>query len=301
MAGFKPQANLPFVAAYVAEEMGYFAEQNLDVTIQHASSGEHLQLLMSGDVDITTADASAVLRRRSDPGLPVLAFALFGQKGQHGYIALADSGFDSPRDWEGHIFGYKTSVPPQYLAILNAEGVDRSKIEEVRVGFDPRILTEGQVDILAVFKSNEPDTIGRLGFEVDLWDPADYGVPELGLTYITREDLVESDPDKLRRFLAATLKGFRYLVENPEEATDIVMKYAPGEDRDHQLFMLTSEIADSVSPLTDDKGLGWMADEQWLALYDYLIEYDAIPAPFDYKSAFTLKFLQEVYEQGMLE
>ncbi|HLA18964.1 MAG TPA: ABC transporter substrate-binding protein, partial [Dehalococcoidia bacterium] len=35
MAGFKPQANLPFVGAYVAEEKGFFAEQNLDVTIQH--------------------------------------------------------------------------------------------------------------------------------------------------------------------------------------------------------------------------------------------------------------------------
>ena len=40
MAGFKPQANLPFVAAYVAQEKGFFAEENLDVEIRHASSGE---------------------------------------------------------------------------------------------------------------------------------------------------------------------------------------------------------------------------------------------------------------------
>ncbi len=31
MAGFKPQANLPFVGAYVAQEKGFFAEQNLEV------------------------------------------------------------------------------------------------------------------------------------------------------------------------------------------------------------------------------------------------------------------------------
>ena len=67
MAGYKPQANLPFAAAYIAQEKGYFEEQGLDVEIRHASSGEHLQLLMSGDVDFTTADAASVLKRRVRP------------------------------------------------------------------------------------------------------------------------------------------------------------------------------------------------------------------------------------------
>ena len=66
MAGFKPQANLPFVAAYVAQDKGYFAEQGLEVDLRHSTSGQHLQLLMSGDVDFTTADATSVLKRRPD-------------------------------------------------------------------------------------------------------------------------------------------------------------------------------------------------------------------------------------------
>ena len=76
MAGCKPQANLPFVAAYVAQEKGYFTEQDLVVDIKH-STGEHLNLLMSGDVDFTTADANSVLKRRVDPELPIVAVALF--------------------------------------------------------------------------------------------------------------------------------------------------------------------------------------------------------------------------------
>ena len=63
MAGFKAQANLPFVAAYVAQEQGYFEEQGLAVEIKHAGSGEHLKLLMSGDVDFTTAAASSPPKR----------------------------------------------------------------------------------------------------------------------------------------------------------------------------------------------------------------------------------------------
>src|SRR5688572_4338886 len=42
MAGFKAQANLPFVGAYIAQEKGFFKEQNLEVDIRHAQSAEHL-------------------------------------------------------------------------------------------------------------------------------------------------------------------------------------------------------------------------------------------------------------------
>ena len=57
--------------------------------------------------------------------------------------------------------------------MLQANGVDRSTITEVNAGFDPRVLTEGKVDILAVFKSNEPDTIRKLGFDINEWEPED--------------------------------------------------------------------------------------------------------------------------------
>ena len=300
MAGFKPQANLPFVAVYVAQERGFFRDQDLEVDIRHASSGEHLKLLMAGDVDFTTAQSASVLKRRSEPGLPVVAFALFGQRGQQAFVALKGSGIRSPKDWEGKTFGYKTSQPPEYLAILEANDVVRSKISEVRVGFDPRILTEGKVDILAVFNSNEPDTIRRLGFDVNMWTAADYGIPNMGLTFITRVDLVQGSPDKVERFLKASLKGLRYAIDNQDEALDIVMKYAPNEDREHQRFMLDTELRDAVSPLTQERGLGVMTDEQWKALYDQLLEFDALPKPFDYRSGYTDRFLRAVYDGNKL-
>ncbi len=298
MAGFKAQANLPFVAAYVAQEMGYFQEQGLEVDIRHASSGEHLQLLVAGDVHFTTAAATSVLKRRADPELPIVAFALFGQRGQQGYVALADSGIETLDDWEGKTFGYKVSVPPDYLAMLNAAGVNREKITEVRVGFDPRILTNGNVDVLAVFKSNEPDTIRNLGFDVNIWDPDAFGVPNMGLTYIALSTMADEDPAIVERFLKATLRGLRYAVDNRNEAVDIVLKFAPGENREHQHFMLEDEIRDAVSPLTDEHGLGWMTEDQWRALYEHLIEFGALPAAFDYETAFTDRFLRAVYDES---
>ena len=299
MAGFKPQANLPFVAVYVAQEKGFFQEQDLDVQIKHSITSV-VKLLVAGDVDFTTAAATSVLKRRADPELPIVAIALFGQRGQQEYMALRDSGIETLEDWKGKTFGYKISVPPDYLAMLKNAGVDRSKVNEVIVGFDPRVLTEGTVDILAVFKSNEPDIVRRLGYDVNLWDPEDYGVPSMGLTYITRQDKVDQDPDVVERFLKATLKGGRYALENMEDALDIVMKYAPNEERDHQRYMLETELKDAVSPLTEQHGLGWMTDAQWEALYQHLVEFEALPGPFDYRTAYSDRFLRAVYENGEL-
>ena len=304
MAGFKPQANLPFVAAYVAQEEGFFEEQGLEVEILHSTRGQHLQLLLAGDVDFTTAAAASVLKRRSDPEVPIVAIALFGQRGQQAYMALRRSGIESLDDWEGKTFGYKISVPPDYLAMLEAAGVDRSTITEVNAGFDPRVLTEGKVDVLAVFKSNEPYIVRNLpdsSFELNMWDPADFGVPTMGLTYITRQETVDREPDMTERFLKATLKGIEYIVENPEGALDTVMEYAPDEDRDHMRFMLEAELADAVSSLTESFGVGWMTEGQWKELYDHLVEYGAIEKTFDFRDAFYTGFLEDVYDGNELK
>ena len=254
-------------------------------------------------MQFTTADAATILERRAgDPPLPLAAIALIGQRGQQGFAVLADSGIESPRDWEGKRAGYKGREPaPDYRAVLNAEGVDRSKVEEVRVGFEPQVLTEGQVDIFPVFLSNEPDILRRLGFETRVFEAADYGAPTLGLTYVTTEEYARENPDIVRRFLKAVLHGIEYARDNREEAVQIVLKYAPQEDPEHQRFMLDTELAAAESDLTAENGLGWMTGEQWQALHDFLVQYEALPAPLaDPTAAFRDEFLRQVYRDGEL-
>src|SRR5215468_1098567 len=183
MAGYKPPANLPFVAVYVAQTNGYFAQQGLQVEIAHASgNGEHLKLLLQGSEDVITAPGDEVLARRSE-GLPVVSIAVLGQRNQRAMAVKADSDIKTPKDWEGRLVGFKVEPAPDYLAILAAAGVDRSKIHEVSVGFDPRLLATGTVDVYPVFESNEPDTLQRLGVPTRLFRPDDYGVPGVGLTF----------------------------------------------------------------------------------------------------------------------
>lgn len=293
MAGYKPQANLPFVGAYVAQEKGYFQAEGLEVTIEHSpGQGQHLQLLVAGKVQVTTQDAATLLQRRADPGLPLVAIALIGQRGQQAFAALKGSGINSPKDWEGRVVGYKGTPPPDLFALLSAAGADVNKVNLVNVGFDPRVLVEGKVDVYPLFKSNEPFLLRSLGHEITLWDAADYGVPTLGLTYTTSESLLREQPETLARFLRAALRGIAYAAERPDEAVQIVLKYAgPETNPDHMRYMLLTELRDAQSDVTQARGWGWQTKEQWQALADMLYRYNALPS-LDVAGAFTTQILE---------
>jgi ABC-type nitrate/sulfonate/bicarbonate transport system substrate-binding protein len=201
MAGYKPQANLPFVGVYVAKEKGYFDAEGLDVTIQHSpGKGEHLQLLATGKIQVTTQDAAVLLKRRADPGLPLVSIALIGQRGQQAFAALKDSGIQTPKDWEGKIIGYRGTPPPDLFAIAKAVQADINKMQLVNAGFDVRVLTEKKVDVLSIFKSNEPFLLKKWGFDLNLWEAEQFGVPSLGLCYVTSEEILSNSRKCLPNF-----------------------------------------------------------------------------------------------------
>lgn len=287
MAGYKPQANLPFVGAYVAKEKGFFQQQGLDVTIEHsAGRGEHVQLLVAGTVQVTTMDAATILQRRADPGLPVVSIALIGQKGQQAFAALADSGLKTPADWRGRTVGYKGTPPPDLYALLSAAGVDVNAVNLVNVGFDPRVLTEKQVDVYPLFKSNEPWLLKQWGYDIVLWDAADYGVPTLGLAYVATEQYARDHANVLSAFLRAALQGIAYAQDHPDEAVEIVLRYAgPETSPDHMRYMLQTELRDAQS----ERGFGWQSLAQWQALADMLIQQQALPAGADPAAAFDTR------------
>ena len=296
MAGFKPQANLPFAGVYVAQEMGFFAEENLEVEIKHSVTGGTLSLLASNEIDITTSDAANLVKTVSDHDVPLNAFALIGQVGQQAFVSLEKTNINSPKDWEGKVFGYKGSPPPEYLAILKSNGIERKNIKEVRVGYNPVVLTNGDVDILAVFRSNEPNIIeSKLGYPVKIWSPSDYNLPVLGLTYVAHSNTINNRSDEITRFLRAVIKALYFIVDNEEQSIEMIMKYAKNEDKSHQIYMLRSEIKDAWSPITKENGLGWMTNNQWDSFYNYLYEFGILTKGIDVNKVYTDSILHKVY------
>lgn len=296
MAGFRPQANLPFVAVYVANAKGYFEEEGLEVEIRHAGTGEHLQLLLAKEIEFTTGTAAQVLQRRADE-LPVRAIALFGQRGDQGYIVRADSGIEGPADFAGRSVGFKGGVVPAELrALLASFGMTEEDVNLQAVGFDPLIFIEGGIDVFPVFLNNEPDTVRRQGIDITVFDPADYGVATLGLTFLAHEDTVADDADLTERFLRAAMRGALYAQDHVHEAVEITLTFAAGADPEHQRFLLETDLANARR----DDGMGRSSPEQWEALQQVLLEFGVLEEAIDASTAIDDSILERLYESGDL-
>jgi ABC-type nitrate/sulfonate/bicarbonate transport system substrate-binding protein len=298
MAGFRAQANLPFVAVYVAVANGYFAEEGLDVDIRHsAGQDEHLKLLLSKEIEFTTGTAAQLLARRAE-GLPVRGIALFGQRGDQGFVARADSGIEQPADFRGKTVGFKAGVVPAELkALLATAGMTEDDVELQGVGFDPRVFIEGGVDVYPVFLSNEPYAIRTAGVDIEVFDPADYGVATLGLTFLAHDDTVAGDQDLVRRFLRAALRGAQYAVHHVDAAVQITLRHAEGADPEHQKFLLETDLTNARR----DDGIGRSDAAQWEDLQDTLLEFGALEERTDAAAAMDTSFVDALYnEDGTL-
>jgi ABC-type nitrate/sulfonate/bicarbonate transport system substrate-binding protein len=306
-AGYLAQGNISFVAAYVAKEKGFFADEGLDVTIEHSSpgGGEQAQRLVAKDIEFTTQTGADYVWQQAHNKPPFVAVEVFGHNNDEALLVLDDSPIKTLADLKGKKVGFKpaeSSQPPWLLAMLKAAGLDFKDVNLVQIGFDPRVILpdfgEGRVDAMQVFRSNEPDTLERMGFKSRLFKPSDVGVNFLGQLYITNKDFVQSDPEMIRSFVRATTKGLAWALDpaNKKEVTDIVMKYA-GEkaDRAHQEFIWTTEAQYVTAPSTKDVGLGYVSDDEWNKMMQYMVDFGSIDAPVPISQMWDPQFVKSVY------
>jgi NitT/TauT family transport system substrate-binding protein len=227
----------------------------------------------------------------------VVAVALFGQRGDQGYVSAAGSGISTPADFRGKSVGFKAGVvPAELLAMLAGAGMTRDDVSLVGVGFDPRIFMEGQVDIYPVFLNNEPDTIRRAGFDINIIDPHDFDVPTLGLTFLVTRDTL-ADGDLVERFLRATMRATKWIEANRDEAVAVVLQHAEGADAEHQRFLLDTELDNAARA----DGMGRSSRDQWQALATLLREFEVTESDVDISTVFDGSVIDGLYERGEIE
>ena len=108
----------------------------------------------------------------------------------------------------------------------------------------------------------------------------------------TQDELISQNPDLVLRFLRATLKGWKYAIENPAQASSLVVIYNPDTDLTIEVEKMEASI-----PLihTGEDQIGWMRAEIWQNIHDILLEQGLIIAAVDLDTVYTIEFLEEIY------
>ena len=281
-----------FAGFYVAQERGYYAEENIEVTFSEGGSDiDAVEQVATGGADFGVGAPEDILVHRSQ-GEPVVAVAVIYRRNPLVFVALADSGIERPADFLGRTAAIAADGQLQFQAMMKKLGLDIHQVKFVPYSYDYTPFYNGDVDITEAYSTGGLIRMRQAGHEVNLIWPSDYGIHLYADTLITTDEIIAENPDLVTRFLRATLRGWREAIEDTEAAVTITLKYAKEADPELQTQMMEASV-----PLvhTGEDQIGWMRAEVWQGVHDMLLEQGILNEPLDVGEVYTMEFLEKVY------
>jgi len=243
-----------FAGYYVAQNQGFYEDENLDVEILPGGPDiAPTQVIAGGGADVIVEWMPAALAAR-ERGVPLVNIAQpFASSGMQ-LTCMADAGIESPEDFPGNTLGvWFAGNEYPFLSWMSQLEIptDGSEggVEVLRQGFNVDPLLQGQADCISTMTYNEYWQVIDAGVSEDElvnFNYTDYDVATLedGLWVLAENLEDEAFVDKMARFVRASMEGWKWAEENPDEAAMIVLEndQTGAQTEKHQKRMM-GEIA----------------------------------------------------------
>jgi len=285
-----------FAGFYIALEKGFFADENLDITLIEGGPGiDVIDSVVSGRADFAVT-APNVLFTEVDEGEPLKAIATIFQISPVVFVSMAESGITRPHDFidkKISILGVQ-DFEMQLHAMMDFLGIPLGSMDYKDHTYTIDDLTSGAVDVQGYYVTSGLVRLRDAGYHANLIYPGDYGIHLNGDCLIATDATLEEKPDITRRFLRALLKGYTYAIEHEEEAVQATMPYALEDDANLQRSMWSASI-----PLisTGSRTIGLMDRDAWQATRDTLLDQNLINQPIPLEQVLDFSFI----ENGLIE
>lgn len=279
-----------FAGYYVAFDKGWYAEEGIALTINPGGPDiVPIDRVAAGLSDFATT-LLADLTVAVDAGKPVISIAQIQQQNGLLLVTQATSGIQRPEDFAGRRVGvWLGGWEVQFNALMAQAGLAERDFTLIPQGYSMEAFIRGDLDVASAMVYNEYHTVLAAGFapsDLTIINYADYDLDFPGDTLLTSRALLERDPDLCVRMVRASLRGWQYAIEHPEEAVDIVLKYDESgvQTREHQLAMMR-EIAKLVQ--AGGHPLGYTAQEDVARVNATLTTYNILGSALAPESVYT--------------
>src|SRR5689334_5747486 len=216
-------ANNQVTGYYAAVDKGFYKEEGLDVEVVMGGPNLNpIQTVMGGATTLGQADVQAVAAARAE-GVPISVVGARYQKAPNALICRPEAGVNRPADVVGKRVGASPKDRPITETALTLAGVDISRVQFNVTAVHLKLLLTGQIDCRHGFSSNEPVALELQGFPTNVYLLYDMGYKQQGHTLFASEETVRTQRDALVRFIRASIKGWQYSFDHPEEATRILL------------------------------------------------------------------------------
>jgi NitT/TauT family transport system substrate-binding protein len=293
---------------YWAQKKGYFAAENLDVSIdQGEGSAATITRIMSGAYDAGFGDENAIIQTAAQkPGeTPVMVYSIYS-KAPFALVTKTTSGIAGVKDIAGRKLGAAPGGAALKLLPLLAKknGIDPAGIAVTQVSpaLQEQILIQGQVDVAAVFTATSYMNLVALKLDPDKdfrWIYyADSGLDLYSSGVMVSAKLAKENPAAVKGLVRAINRAVKETMTDPQAAIDLLAAEEPLINKDiekRRLIYVYKTLIDT--PEAHELGIGDVKDARMTAAIATIAESYELPRVPTAAEVFNRSFLPEKAER----
>lgn len=223
-----------FAGYYAAKAKGYYSDAGLDVKIlERDLKVNPVEAVLSGGADFGVTNSELLIHRAS--GKPVVALAAIFQHSPLVLLTTKASEINTPHDLIGkRVLMSTKTMDVELLGMLREERIPLSSINIIDRFSRKEDYFDPTIDAVAAYVTNQPYYLDKKRVPYSVLNPSSYGIDFYGDCLFTSEEQIRLYPERTKAFLQASLKGWLYAMEHPDEIVDLILsKYQTEKSRDH--------------------------------------------------------------------
>jgi signal transduction histidine kinase len=269
-----------FAGYYAAIKKGYYREEGLKVLLKELGQDTNVVDTVINEKADFGIGISDLVRVRSQ-GIPVVALAVIYQHSPLALVASANSGIEELHQLAGKRVSLETHSA-EILAMLKTANVTKNHLKVTSHLFNPNDLFTHKVDALSIYTSTETFLFRQENFKYRLFSPRNYGIDFYGDTLFTTEKMIADNPELVKNFREASIKGWNYALSHADEIINYILeKYGERHSREHLLFE-AQKTMDLVQ--SDFLEVGYMHEDRWKHIYEVYKSLGMIEGPVDFEA-----------------
>ncbi len=295
--------NTNHTGIYVAQQKGWYRDQGIDLTLlPYSAAVTPEQLVATGQADFGISFAESVTAARA-ASQPLVSVAAIIQHNTSALISLKSSGLDTVAKLAGKRYaGFGAPYEQPLIAqVLSCGGAKSTGFQNITTDLDPvAALKSGKFDFAWVYEGWEVIQAQREGLALNVFPVTQYCIPDYySPVIIANQATIQQRPDVIKRFLAATSRGYTFAEGDANGAASLLMRGAPKGTFDDPGLVTASQQFLSPAYGADAKCWGFQTAEKWTDYPRFMFNHGAIQdangnpikTPPNYAAAFTDAFL----------
>lgn len=213
-----------FAGFYMAKEKGFYRDAGLDVSFLPHEVGKTdvVDNVLTGKADFGVNYSSLIQNYHNKQ--PVVAIAALLQESPLVLMVSGNSDITQPEDLKDKdiMLGGDSLNSVPIMSLLFSHGLTRNEIRKKNHSHNIEDLVKGNTDAMSAFISNEPFKMQEMGYSYRIFDPKDINLSFYENFLFTSVKEIQQHPERVARFLKASLEGWEYAYEHIEETAEIL-------------------------------------------------------------------------------